>query len=94
VVLAEFGFIWIFVRIGQGYRDETSLEGPEGSPVDACQTSEEVPAACLGEASYPSPDSSSMICMRSGPCFYAFILEGERGYRPSYGGSDESTPFM
>jgi hypothetical protein len=89
--LADFRVLWIFVGVGQGYGDEPS---PEGSPVDARQTSEEVPAACLGEASYPSPDSSSMIPMRSGPGFHAFILEGESRYRPFYRGRDIGNPLM
>jgi hypothetical protein len=29
VVLADIGFFWIFVGVGQGYRDEPSLEGLE-----------------------------------------------------------------
>ncbi len=69
VVLAEIGVLWIFVGVGQGYRDEPSLEGPEGAAVDASETSQEISAAWPGEAPYPSPDSSSMIRMRSGPGF-------------------------
>ena len=38
VVLTEFGVLWVFVRVGQGYRDEPSLEVSEGSPVDAGDT--------------------------------------------------------
>ena len=38
VVLADLGVLWIFVGIGQGYRDEPSLEGLEGASVDASQT--------------------------------------------------------
>ena len=77
VVLTEFGVLWIFVGVGQSYRDEPSLEGPEGAPVDASETSQEISATCPGEAPYPSPDGSSMIRMRSGPGFYNVILEGE-----------------
>jgi hypothetical protein len=46
VSLAEFGILWVFVGIGQRHEDHPPLECPEGSPVDACKTSEEVPAAC------------------------------------------------
>jgi hypothetical protein len=52
VVLADLGVLWIFVGVGQGYRDEPSLESSESASVDACKTSEEVPAACPGEALY------------------------------------------
>src|SRR5918997_2467292 len=53
VVLADLRVLWIFVGVGQGYRDEPSLEGLECGSIDACKTSEEVCAACPGEAPYP-----------------------------------------
>jgi hypothetical protein len=53
VILADLRILWAFVGVGQGYRDEPSLEGPEGGSVDACETSEEVPAARPGETPYP-----------------------------------------
>ncbi len=86
VILTEFRVLWVFVGVGQGYRDEPSLEGPEGAPVDASETSQEICAACPGEAPYPSPESSYIICMRCSPAFYLVILEGECRYRAPYGG--------
>jgi hypothetical protein len=82
VVLTDLRILWVFVGVGQGYGDEPSLGGPEGTPVDASETSQEISAACPGEASYPSPDSSSVIRMRSSPGFYTVILEGECGTDP------------
>ena len=52
VPLAEFGILWKFVGVGQGHRDEPSLEGLECGSIDASQASEEVPAAFPGEAPY------------------------------------------
>jgi hypothetical protein len=38
VILADLRILWIFVGVGQGNRDEASLEGPEGAAVDASET--------------------------------------------------------
>ena len=51
--LADVGILWVFVRVGQRHEDHPPFEGPEGVSVDACETSEEVPAACPREALYP-----------------------------------------
>ena len=44
--------------IGQGCEEQSTLEGSEGSTVDARHAPEEAPAACLGETLDPSPDTS------------------------------------
>jgi hypothetical protein len=77
VVLAEFGVLWIFVGVGQGYRDELSLERPECASVDASKTSEEVPAACPGEAPYPISDASTATPTSPEPVLGNRILKGE-----------------
>ena len=62
MVLADLRVIWIFVRIGQRHEDHPP---PEGAPVDARQTSEEVPAACPGEAPYPVSDASTVTLRKT-----------------------------
>jgi hypothetical protein len=94
VVLTEFRVIWIFVGIGQGNRDEPPLEGPEGSPVDASETPQEVPAACPGETPYLISGASSEMPRRSEPVTCVGLLEGECGYRPSYGRGKVGNPLM
>jgi len=84
VVLADLRVHWIFVGVGQGYRDEPSLESLECGSIDACKTSEEVPTTCLGETPYPISAASSETPMRIEPVTCLGILEGECGYRPSY----------
>jgi hypothetical protein len=54
VSFAVLRILWVFVGVGQGYRDEPSLESPEGGSVDASETPEEISAACPGEAPYPA----------------------------------------
>src|SRR5215217_7603126 len=75
VVLAELRVLWIFVGVGQGYGDEPSLEGLECGSIDASQTFEEVPAACLGETPYPIFAASSETPMRTEPVTSLGILE-------------------
>jgi hypothetical protein len=94
VVLADLRVLWIFVGVGQGYRDEPSLEGPEGSSVDASETEQEVPAACPGETPYLISGASSKTLTRPEPVPGLGILEGECGYRPSYGRGKVGNPLM
>src|ERR671914_1832732 len=83
VVLADFRVLWIFVGIGQGYRDEPSLEGPERGSVDARQTPQEFSAACPGEAPYPVSGTSTVTLRRTELILCNGLLEGECGYRPT-----------
>ena len=82
------------MRVGQCHEDDASLEGPEGSPVDACEASEEVCAALPREAPYPVSDTTTATPARTEPILSNGILEGEGGYRPSYGGGDIGTRLM
>jgi hypothetical protein len=84
VSLAEDGILWVFPRVGQRHEDDPPFEGPEGVSVDASQTSEEVPTACLGEALYPGSNASAETPMRTEPVTCLGLLEGESRYRPSY----------
>ncbi len=59
VSFAKFGIIWVFVGVGQRHEDHPPLEGPERTSVDASETSEEVCAACPGEAPHPVSDAST-----------------------------------
>ena len=81
--LADLRVLRIFVGVGQGYRDEPSLEGLECGSIDACKTSEEVPTAFPGEAPYPISDASTTMLTRTEAVTSLGILEGECGYRPS-----------
>src|SRR5829696_7640542 len=65
VSFAEFGILWIFMRVGQCHEDNPSLEGSERASVDTRQAPEEVPAACSGETSYLIPDSSATTHRRT-----------------------------
>ncbi len=94
VVLANLRGLWIFVRVGQGYRDESSLEGLERSSVDASQTEQEVPSACLGETPYLISGASSETLTKPEPVTCLGILEGECGYRPSDGRGDVGNLLM
>jgi hypothetical protein len=94
VVLAEFRVLWIFVGVGQGYRDEPSVEGLECGSIDACKTSEEVCAAFPGEAPYPISDASTTTPTGTEAVTSLGILEGKCRYRPSYSRGDISTPLM
>ena len=94
MVLADLRVLWIFVGVGQGYRDEPSLEGPEGASVDASQTEQEVPAACPGEAPYPVSGTSTVTLRRTELILSNGLLEGECGYRPSYRGGYVGNPLM
>src|ERR687890_2853773 len=80
--------------VGQGYRDEPSLEGPEGTPVDGCETEQEVPAACPGETSYLISGVSSEMLSRPEPVLDSGVLEGECRYRPTNRGGYVGNPLM
>jgi hypothetical protein len=94
VTFTENGILWVFMRVGQCHEDDASLEGPEGSPVDACEASEEVCAALPREAPYPVPDTTTAIPRRTESVAILVILEGECEYRPSYGRGDIGTRLM
>jgi hypothetical protein len=66
-----------FVGVGQGYRDEPFLEGPEGASVDACEAYEEVCAAFPGETPYPISDTTTATPIRTEPVVDRGALEGE-----------------
>jgi hypothetical protein len=83
VVLADLSVLWIFVGVGQGYRDEPSLEVLEGASVDASQTEQEIPSACPGEAPYPVSGTSTVTLRRTELILSNGLLEGECGYRPT-----------
>jgi hypothetical protein len=54
--------------------------GPEGGSVDASETAQEVPTACLGETPYLISDASSETPMRTEPVLSSGVLERECGY--------------
>src|SRR5215212_4082778 len=93
VALADIGIIWVFVRVGQCHEDHPPFECPEGASVDASQTPEEVPTACPGEAPYPISAASATTHRRTTVISGCAVLEGECGYRPSYGGGDIGNPL-
>ncbi len=94
VVLADLRVLWIFVGVGQGYRDESSLEGIEGASVDASQTCEEVPTACSGEAPYPVSGTSAVTLATTELVTGLGFFEGESRYRPSYSRGDVGNSLM
>ena len=94
VVLADLRVLWVFVGVGQGYRDEPSLEGLECGSIDACQTSEEMPTAFPGEAPYSICGTSTTTPTGTEPVTCLGILERECGYRPSYGRGDVGNLLM
>ena len=77
VPLAEFRVLWVFMRVGQGHEDDAPFERPEGASVYASETSEEVLAACPGEAPYPVSHASNMTLRRTEPVTGLGILEGK-----------------
>ena len=94
MILAEFGILWLVLGVSQRHEDHPPLEGPEGSPVDACETSEEIPPACPGEAPYLISDASTTTPTGTEPVTSLGILEGECGYRPPNSGGDVGNPLM
>ena len=93
VSLAMFGIIWVFVGVGQCNEDDPPSECPEGAPVDTRQPPQQILAACPGEAPYPQSHTSTVTLTRTEPVLGS-VLEGECGYRPSYGRGDIGNPFM
>jgi hypothetical protein len=81
-------------QVGQRHEDEPSLEGPEGATVDASETSQEISAACPGEALYPISDAPTATRTSTEPVLGSGVLEGECGYGPSYGRGDVGNPLM
>src|SRR5215204_420921 len=97
VVLANLGVLWVCTGIGQRHEDHPPLERPEGSPVDASQTEQEVPTACPGETPYPISYASTVTqrsTRRTKLVTSLRVFEGKCRYRPSYSRGDISTPFM
>ena len=94
VSFAEFGILRVFMRIGQRHEDHPPLERPEGSPVNASETEQEVCAACPGETPYLISGASSETLTRPEPVLGSGVLEGECGYRPSYSRGDVGNPLM
>jgi hypothetical protein len=94
VALAGFWVLWVFVGVGQRHEDDPSLEGSEGVSIDAGQTSEEIPAASLGEAPHPLSDAPTATSTRTEPILGRGVLEGEGGYGPSYGRGYAGNPLM
>ena len=94
VVLADLRVLWIFVGVGQGYGDEPSLEVLECGSIDACKTSEEVPAAFPGEAPYPISYASTTTPTGTEPVTSLGILEGKCGHRSSYSRGDVGNLLM
>ena len=97
VTFTEDGILRIFVGLGQRHEDHPPLEGPEGSPVDAGQTPEEISAACPGEAPYLISDASTVRqrrTRRSELVTSLRVFEGKCRYRPSYSRGDIGTRLM
>ena len=94
MVLADLGIFWVFAGIGQRHEDHPPLERPEGPPVDASETPQEILAALPGEAPYPISDASTTTPTRTEAVTCLGILEGEFGYRPSYGRGYIGNPLM
>ncbi len=63
------------MRVGQRHEEESPFEGPEGASVDARDTSEEVCAACPGEAPYPLSDASTATPMSTEPVLSSGVLK-------------------
>jgi hypothetical protein len=61
MLFAELRVFWILAGVGQAYGDKSSLVSPEGSAVYTSQTSEEVPAAGLGEPLDRSSNTSAVV---------------------------------
>ena len=80
--------------VSQCHEDDPPFESPEGSSVDACKTSEEVPTAFPGEAPYPISYASTTTPTGTEPVTSLGILEGKCGYRTSDGGGDVGNALM
>jgi hypothetical protein len=94
VVLTDLGILRVFVRIGKGYGDEPPVERPEGSTVDACQASQEVPAAQPGESFYLAPDTLAMLPTGIDLAAGSVIVAEDTGERTSYSRGEVSTSFL
>ena len=67
--LTELWIFGILMRVGECHGDDPTLVGPEGSPVNARHTPEEVPAAGPGESPDPPSDASTANRIDSAPTF-------------------------
>ena len=94
VSLADLCVLWVFTGVGQRHEDHPPFEGPEGSPVDACEASEKVHPACPGEAPYPLSDASATTLTRTEPVLGSGVLEGESRYRSPNRGGDVAKALM
>src|SRR5829696_7105313 len=94
VSFAEFGILWIFMRVGQCHEDHPSLEGPERASVDTRQTSEEVCAACPGEAPYLGSKAPTTTHRGTPVVPGCGVLEGESRHRPPNRGGYVGNPLM
>src|SRR5688572_26851806 len=48
VTFTKDGILWVFPRVGKRHEDHPPSEGLERGSIDACETPEEVSAACPG----------------------------------------------
>src|SRR5215217_2938414 len=94
VSLAKFGILWILLGVGQRHEDNPSSEGPEGASVDACKTSEEVPAAFPRETPNSGSNASTTMCRRTPVVTGCGVLEGESRHRSPNRGGDVGNPSM
>ena len=93
VAFTQGGILWVFPRVGQRHEDHPPLERPEGSPVDASETEQEVPSACPGEAPYPFSDASTATLTRT-EAVSGRVLKGEIRHRSPNRGGDVGNALM
>ena len=75
--LTELWIFGILIGVGQGHGDDPTLVGPEGPPVAARHTPEEISAARLGESPDLPLDTSTVSRTDSTP--NSTILERDLG---------------
>ncbi len=94
MTLADLGIFRVFVGIGKGYGDKPPLESSEGSAVDACKMSQEVPAAFPGEPIHLSLRTTTMTCTGIVLPPGLVIFNGDTGDRTSYSiGTGDRTSY-
>jgi hypothetical protein len=94
VPLAEFRILWVFMRVGQRQKVHPPFEVPKRASVDTRQTPQEIPPACPRETPHPVSNTSPTMLTRTEAVTCLGILEGEFGYRPSYGRGYIGNPLM